>query len=53
LDAHTVSTRKDFNFYIMSGAGAFWTQVGIRPGTPWFLSWVVFFESNKGEYISQ
>jgi len=44
-----VSTRKDFNFYIMAGAEAFWTRVGIRPGTPSFLSWVVFFESKKGE----
>jgi hypothetical protein len=42
-----VSTRKDFNFYIMAGAEAFWTRVGIRPGTPCFLSWGCLFISDN------
>ena len=37
------------------GAGSlpFWSRVGIHPGTPRFLSSIVFFESEKGNYISQ
>jgi hypothetical protein len=31
----------------MAGAEAFWTRVGIRPGTPWFLSWGCLFISDK------